>query len=524
MKSVKVRTKNTFVGADFSAQEPRLTAFLSQDPKMVKAFQEGRDLYSTLGTGVWNNDYWDNMEYYEDGSPNVEGKARRKKCKTLLLGLSYGMGDALTAQKMGVSTKEAKEIIEKFFASYPKMKEFINNNELNAQKQGYVEDAWGRKRRLPDATLPDYEFETVKYNTGFNPLLDTSGDVYIDRSKEFKAVENQLSSVRSAKERAAVKDQALKNNIKVRDNGAFISRAARQSTNARIQGCLSPDTKIITQEYGIVDIADVVNTHLHVWDGDIWSEADVVSSGSKQLCNITLSSGQIFKCSPDHLFKVVKLIHDTKNQCTRQSVKFVKCKDLKPGTRICINSNYAKQKFAESIDAIADQHCFGRDTVIVKAVELTDTFIDMYDVCDTQNGYFIADGLVVHNSAASMTKRAMINIYNDKIMNDLGFKLLIGVHDELIGECPIENAEKCGERLSYLMSTCVSDTVHNVPFKCDCEIEDVWYENSYQHQLQKDYNDLLKSGMEPEIALRKIQLEHEECLPDKITYLLNKED
>jgi len=327
---------------------------------MVQAFQEGRDLYATLGTGVWNNDYWDNMEHYEDGSSNVEGKARRKKCKTLLLGLSYGMGDALTAQKMGVSTKEAKDIIKKFFASYPKMKEFVDNNELLAQKQGYVEDAWGRKRRLPDATLPDYDFIVEKYRKDFNPILDSCGDVHTDNSKVYADYLRKLNACRRASDRQPIKEDALKHGIKIRDNGAFISRAARQSTNARIQG-----------------------------------------------------------------------------------------------------------------------------------------------------------------SAATMTKKAMINIYHDEVMNSLGFKLLIAVHDELIGECPIENSEKCAERLSYLMSTCVKDTVYNVPFKTDAEVEDVWYFNSYSHQIQKEYNDYIKSGMDEDIAFKKLCAEHEECLPDRLTEALN---
>lgn len=69
-----------------SQQEPRLLAAYSGDEKWLGAYREGKDLYATLGTGVYRNDYWDNMEHHEDGTPNVEGKKRRKKMKTLLLG------------------------------------------------------------------------------------------------------------------------------------------------------------------------------------------------------------------------------------------------------------------------------------------------------------------------------------------------------------------------------------------------------------------------------------------------------
>ena len=59
---------------------------------MIQAYKDGKDLYATIGTGAFHNTYWENMEHHEDGSPNVEGKARRSKCKKLLLGkLMYVM-------------------------------------------------------------------------------------------------------------------------------------------------------------------------------------------------------------------------------------------------------------------------------------------------------------------------------------------------------------------------------------------------------------------------------------------------
>lgn len=53
---------------------------------MINAYKEGKDLYATIAMGVYHNDYWDNMEHFEDGSPNPEGKKRRGSCKSLLLG------------------------------------------------------------------------------------------------------------------------------------------------------------------------------------------------------------------------------------------------------------------------------------------------------------------------------------------------------------------------------------------------------------------------------------------------------
>lgn len=53
---------------------------------MIDAYKAGKDLYATIAAGVYKNDYWDNMEHHQDGSPNPEGKKRRSNCKSLLLG------------------------------------------------------------------------------------------------------------------------------------------------------------------------------------------------------------------------------------------------------------------------------------------------------------------------------------------------------------------------------------------------------------------------------------------------------
>ena len=58
-------------------QEPRLLSQYSQDKNMMNAYKEGKDLYATIASGVYKNDYWDNMEHKEDGTPNPEGKKRR---------------------------------------------------------------------------------------------------------------------------------------------------------------------------------------------------------------------------------------------------------------------------------------------------------------------------------------------------------------------------------------------------------------------------------------------------------------
>lgn len=72
-----------------------------------------------------------------------------------------------------------------------------------------------------------------------------------------------------------------------------------------------------------------------------------------------------------------------------------------------------------------------------------------------------------------MSKLAMIKVGNDEKLKELGFRLLLTVHDELIGECPKENAKEVSERFAHLMSIAAERLT--IPISCDVEITDRWY-------------------------------------------------
>ena len=59
---------------------------------MNAAYANNKDLYATIAASIYHNDYWDNMEFKQDGSPNPDGEKRRSICKNVLLGLMYGRG------------------------------------------------------------------------------------------------------------------------------------------------------------------------------------------------------------------------------------------------------------------------------------------------------------------------------------------------------------------------------------------------------------------------------------------------
>ena len=80
----------------------------------------------------------------------------------------------------------------------------------------------------------------------------------------------------------------------------------------------------------------------------------------------------------------------------------------------------------------------------------------------------------IQGSASDMTKKAMILLGNDKRLKELGFKLLIPIHDELLAQCPIENAKECSDRFSQLMSSAAKDKLQ-VPIYCDVTHSYAWY-------------------------------------------------
>lgn len=92
----------------------------------------------------------------------------------------------------------------------------------------------------------------------------------------------------------------------------------------------------------------------------------------------------------------------------------------------------------------------------------------------------------VQGGSADITKKAMIAVDQDVVMRELDFHLLLCIHDELIGECPAENAEKAASRLSELMLDAPKPECL-LPFKCDAEISSAWYEEEYNTWVREDY-------------------------------------
>ena len=95
----------------------------------------------------------------------------------------------------------------------------------------------------------------------------------------------------------------------------------------------------------------------------------------------------------------------------------------------------------------------------------------------------------IQGSAADLTKLAMIELYNNQHLRDLGFRMLIPVHDEIIAECPFENAKECSKLLAETMSHSAEEIL-GMPIKCDVEITEAWYGEKIEwYQDEEDEDD-----------------------------------
>lgn len=128
----------------------------------------------------------------------------------------------------------------------------------------------------------------------------------------------------------------------------------------------------------------------------------------------------------------------------------------------------------------------------------------------------------VQGSAATITKLAMIRIQHDEEMKRLGFKLLICVHDELIGECPKENRDAVAERLSSLMIEAAA-SICSVPMKCDAVTVGRWYEDNLCSEIAKKYAEKIKKGLDEDESLRQIESEYPMVNPTLLPTIVKKE-
>lgn len=154
------------LAADYSQIELRIVAALSKDPNMIAAFQSGQDIHTATAANIYRVD-----------KDRVEPEMRRK-AKTVNFGILYGISAFGLSQRTGISRKEAKDLIDLYFDTFPQVKEWLDKTIEFAHEKEYVETLTGRKRYLRDINSRNKTIANAVERNAINaPIQGTAADM-----------------------------------------------------------------------------------------------------------------------------------------------------------------------------------------------------------------------------------------------------------------------------------------------------------------------------------------------------------
>jgi DNA polymerase-1 len=160
------RPGNVIMSADYSQVELRLLAHLSQDSALTAAFREGGDVHRRTAALIAGVD------------EQQVTSAMRSRAKTINFGVIYGMGSRALARQIGVTTREAQEFIDSYFATYPGVRRFIDETKDRARREGSVSTLLGRRRLLPEILSDNNRVRSFQERIAVNtPIQGTAADV-----------------------------------------------------------------------------------------------------------------------------------------------------------------------------------------------------------------------------------------------------------------------------------------------------------------------------------------------------------
>ncbi|MEC5395024.1 DNA polymerase I [Bergeyella sp. RCAD1439] len=177
----KATEGHRIISADYSQIELRLIAEISEETNMIQAFQKGEDIHASTAAKLFNV-----------ALENVS-KIQRSQAKTVNFGIIYGQGAFTLAEQTGLSRAEAKQMIDAYFETYPKLKEWMAEQIKKAREQGYVETLLGRKRHLKDINSNNFVVRSHAERNAVNaPIQGSAADIIkIAMIKIDKALQNE---------------------------------------------------------------------------------------------------------------------------------------------------------------------------------------------------------------------------------------------------------------------------------------------------------------------------------------------
>ncbi|MCD8372748.1 MAG: DNA polymerase I [Clostridia bacterium] len=181
------REGNVFIDADYSQIELRLLAHFSGCKELIEAYNSGQDIHSLTASQVFGVDI-------NDVTPKM-----RREAKAVNFGIIYGISDFGLSKNLKIPYATAKEYIEKYFATYSSVKDYMNANVEYAKEHGYVCTLTGRRRIIPEIKSPNANLRQFGERAAMNmPLQGSSADIIkiamigVDRRLKKEGMQSKL--------------------------------------------------------------------------------------------------------------------------------------------------------------------------------------------------------------------------------------------------------------------------------------------------------------------------------------------
>ena len=155
-----------FLDADYSQIELRVLAHMSEDKRLIEAYREAQDIHAITASQVFHIPL------------NEVTPLQRRNAKAVNFGIVYGISAFGLSEDLSISRKEALDYIEKYFATYPGVKAFLDKQVENAREHGYVTTMFGRRRPVPEITSSNFMQKTFGERVAMNsPIQGTAADI-----------------------------------------------------------------------------------------------------------------------------------------------------------------------------------------------------------------------------------------------------------------------------------------------------------------------------------------------------------
>ncbi len=227
-----------FMDADYSQIELRVLAHMSGDGQLIEAYRMEQDIHRITAAKVFHTPFEEVTDL------------QRRNAKAVNFGIVYGISSFGLSQDLSISRKEAAEYIEQYFATYPKVKEFLDRLVQDAKKQGYAATMFGRRRPIPELSSSAFMQRSFGERVAMNsPIQGTAADII------------KIAMIRVWK---ALRDQGLKSRLILQVHDELVIETAREEEE-QVRKLLTEHMK------AAADLAVTLEIDLHT--GENWYEA-----------------------------------------------------------------------------------------------------------------------------------------------------------------------------------------------------------------------------------------------------------